>query len=68
MLRNLAENFECLLVLPWCLALFDLPEKVVKPGLECGGESIKLWQRLLALLYSSRHIVGPAGLPPCPWP
>jgi hypothetical protein len=42
MLRNLAENFECLLVLPWCLALFDLPEKVVKPGLECGGESIKL--------------------------
>jgi hypothetical protein len=56
------------LVLPWCLALFDLPEKVVKPGLECGGESIKLWQRLLALLYSSRHIVGPAGLPPCPWP
>lgn len=42
MLRYLAENFECLLVLPWCLAPVDLPEKVVKPGLECGGESIKL--------------------------
>jgi hypothetical protein len=42
MLRYLAENFECLLGLPWCLAPVDLPEKVVKPGLECGGESIKL--------------------------
>ena len=42
MLRKLAEHLTCLLILPWRLALFDLPEKVVKPGLERRGESIKL--------------------------
>ena len=41
MLCKLTEDLERLLILPWRLALLDLPEKFVKPELEPGGEGIK---------------------------